>query len=225
VKKENILVIGDLHCPFDQPGYLDFCLKQQEEFQCGTIIFIGDIADFHYSSFHQSEPNTYGPDQELDLAYQRLADWQRAFPVARITYGNHDLIPYRKGFAGGLAKRTMKTWRELFNAPRGWQFAEKFIIDDVLYTHGVNAALARMTGSRMSVVQGHLHTQQYVYWNQSERDRLFAMQVGCGIDSESWAFNYGKQFVKRPVLGCGVVLDKGQVPCVLPFHIKQTTKR
>jgi hypothetical protein len=221
----NILVIGDLHAPFIKSGYFEFCLEQQQAFDCGTVIFIGDIADFHSSSFHQSESQAYGPDIELSLAHAELEKWYEAFPVARITYGNHDLIPYRKGFAGGLAQRTMRTWRDLFNAPRGWTFAEKFIIDDVLYTHGINAALARMTQARISVVQGHLHSQQYVQWSQSEVDRLFAMQVGCGIDADNWAFNYGKGFAKKPIMGCGVVLDRGRVPIVLPYHIKETKKR
>jgi hypothetical protein len=46
------------------------------------------------------------------------------------------------------------------------------------------------------------------------------MQVGCGIDNDAYAFHYGRQFPKKPVLGCGVVLDKGRVPLVIPYHKK-----
>ena len=44
---------------------------------------------------------------------------------------------------------------------------------------------------------------------------LFAMQVGCGIDDESFAFGYAKNFNKKPVISCGVVLNKGTLPMVI----------
>ena len=215
--KKNVLVIGDLHLPFCMPGYLEWCQEQQQLWDCGTVIFIGDLADFHYASFHNIEHNALGGATEYEKMLEELGRWTTAFPVAKVTVGNHDLIPFRKGFAGGLTERMMKSWRQLFNAPKGWDFAEKFIIDGVLYTHGTSAAIPRMVNSRISVVQGHLHSQQYVNWSQSEINRLFAMQVGCGIDNDSYAFVYGKSFVKKPVLGCGVVLDSGQIPIVVPF--------
>jgi len=219
--KNNVLIIGDLHHPFTVPGYLEFVLETQNTFNAGTVIFIGDIADFHYSSFHPIEPEALGCETEYEKMLQALKPWQEAFPVARITYGNHDLIPYRKGYAGGLSTRMMKSWRDLFNAPKDWTFGERFIINDVMYIHGTNSAIPRMVQARISVVQGHLHSQQYVHWSQSEINRLFAMQVGCGIDADSWAFNYGKSFPKKPVLGCGVVLDSGRVPLVIPYHQKK----
>jgi len=220
MNKDNIIVIGDLHHPFTVPGYLDFILATQKQYDCGTVIFIGDIADFHYSSFHPIEPEALGCDTEYEKMLQDLKPWQEAFPTARITYGNHDLIPYRKGYAGGLSSRMMKSWRDLFNAPKGWTFGERFIINNVLYHHGTNGAIPRMLQSRISVVQGHLHSCHYIHWSQSEVDRLFAMQVGCGIDNDAYAFHYGRQFPKKPVLGCGVVLDKGRVPLVIPYHKK-----
>lgn len=63
---DNVLIIGDLHCPFDLNEYLRFCREQQEKFDCGTVVFIGDIVDNHYSSFHTSELDTVGPNQEFD---------------------------------------------------------------------------------------------------------------------------------------------------------------
>jgi len=216
----NVLIIGDLHAPFTNKEYLEFCQKQYYKFNCNQVVFIGDIADFHYSSFHPIEPEALGCDTEYEQVLTSLLPWQKAFPNAKVTYGNHDLIPMRKSKANGLSPRMLKGWNTLFNAPSTWEFAEKFIIDDVLYTHGTNAALARMTLSRISVVQGHLHSLQYVQWSQSEVNRLFAMQVGCGIDNDSYAFVYGKSFPKKPILGCGVVLDNGRLPIVVPMHVK-----
>lgn len=217
-KPNNVLVIGDLHLPFTVHGYFEFCKAQYRKWKCNHVVFIGDIADFHYSSFHSIEPASMGCDTEYQQMLKELAKWQKAFPVAKITYGNHDLIPFRKGVSSGLSLSMMKDWQDLFNAPDTWEFAEKFIIDDVMYTHGTNAAIPRMTQSRISVIQGHLHSNQYVHWSQSEINRLFAMQVGCGIDNDKYAFHYGKSFTKKPVLGCAVVLENGTIPIVIPMN-------
>jgi hypothetical protein len=33
------------------------------------------------------------------------------------------------------------------------------------------------------------------------------MAVGCGIDKNAYAFEYGRDFKKRPILGCGIVFS------------------
>ena len=43
---KNVLIIGDLHCPFVVDGYLEFCKKVQDDFDCGTVIFAGTLGIF-----------------------------------------------------------------------------------------------------------------------------------------------------------------------------------
>ena len=57
----------------------------------------------------------------------------------------------------------------------------------------------------MSTVQGHLHTQCYVEWAVGQNFKVFGMQVGCGIDHESYAMAYAKAG-KKPAIACGVVI-------------------
>lgn len=213
--KNNILVIGDVHAPFTHKEYLQFCRHQQEVFDCGQVIFIGDIVDFHYSSFHNTDPDGLSAGDEAEEAQQQLEEWYQMFPKATVTVGNHDLIMYRKMFASGLSRIYARTWNEMFHAPKGWNFVDKIIINNVMYTHGVSNALKRMKESRISVVQGHLHSLQYIQRSQSEVNNLFAMQVGCGIDDEAFAFAYNKAFNAKPIMGCAVVLNKGTLPIVI----------
>lgn len=56
-------------------------------------------------------------------------------------------------------------------------------------------------------VQGHSHSEAGVWYTQVENHRIFGMNVGCGLDADLLQFNYGKKFNKKPVLGCGVVID------------------
>ena len=57
----------------------------------------------------------------------------------------------------------------------------------------------------MNTVQGHLHTQCYTQHFVGQNFKVFGMQVGCGIDHDSYAMAYAKRG-KKPAIACGVVL-------------------
>lgn len=44
------------------------------------------------------------------------------------------------------------------------------------------------------------------------------MQVGCGIDRNSYAMAYGKNFPK-PFISCAVVLNDGKTPILEPMEL------
>ena len=131
----NVLVIGDLHAPFTLEGYLEFCQGIYKKYQCTDTVLIGDLTDQHYSSYHEGDPDGHSAGKELDLAKSQIAAWYKAFPVAKVCIGNHDLIPNRKAMTSGVSKSWIRTIGEVLETPN-WEYAEDFIIDDVLYTHG-----------------------------------------------------------------------------------------
>ena len=145
-RERRILVIGDIHAPFTLPEYLDFCKEMYARHNCNQVIFIGDIIDNHYSSFHATDPDGMGGGDELDLAI------------------------------------------------------------NVQYVHGEGGtARTKCKNDMMSTVQGHIHTQAYTEWQVGKNFKVFGMQVGCGIDSKSYAAAYAKNF-KKQAIGCGVVI-------------------
>ena len=40
--QNRVLVIGDLHCPFDLDAYFDHCVKAYNDFNCNKVVFIGE---------------------------------------------------------------------------------------------------------------------------------------------------------------------------------------
>jgi len=215
----NILVIGDLHEPFCLKGYLEFCKEQYEKYNCTQVVFIGDIIDNHYSSYHETDPDGMGGGHELALAIEKVAEWVKAFPNAKVCIGNHDRLIMRKAFSGGIPKAWIRDYQEVLNAP-GWEFGEAFVIDGVQYIHGEGGtARTKSKKDMMSTVQGHLHTQFYNEYTVGRNFKVFGMQVGCGIDHVAYAMAYAKNYGK-PAIGCGVVLDHGN----LPINILATLK-
>ena len=94
----------------------------------------------------------------------------------------------------------------------GWNFVEEIEIHDVCYNHGkVGTAKTRMKNKLQSQVQGHLHAKCYTDWSVRAKHKVFGLQVGCGVDRDSYAMSYGKIF-KKPVIACTVVSNKGTLP-------------
>ena len=80
------------------------------------------------------------------------------------------------------------------------------------YIHGeAGTARTKCRADMMNTVQGHLHTQCYTENYVGAKYRIFGMQVGCGIDHESYAMAYAKAG-KKPAIACGVILNNGKTP-------------
>lgn len=209
---DNILVIGDLHAPFLREDYLVFCRDLQEKFNCGTVVQIGDLVDGHAWSYHESDPDGMSVGDELESAINQLRGFWAMFPEGVCTLGNHDNLIMRKAFSSGLSRRFIRDFADIIEAPKTWKFVDEVVINDILFTHGTgsngnDAAFSRAMNERMPVVMGHIHSQTYVKFTQSNRDQIWAMQVGWGGDKNKYAFEYGKTHMKKPIVSAGVIYN------------------
>lgn len=206
-KKDNILVIGDLHEPFSLKGYLDFCKEQYDKYNCNKVIFIGDIIDNHYSSYHETDADGMGGKDELDLAIDRISKWYEVFPKATVIIGNHDRMIMRKAQTSAIPKAWIKNYKDVLNTPQ-WDFVDRTVVGDIQFIHGeAGEARSKCTADLMSTVQGHLHTKAYTEWFVGANFKVFGSQVGCGIDHDSYAMSYAKRG-KKPAVGCMVILNE-----------------
>jgi predicted phosphodiesterase len=220
----NIGIIGDTHEPFCHPGYLNFCQEVFDRFACNTIVHIGDEVDNHALSYHDHDPDGMGASKEAELAQKAMERWYKVFPEVKVCVGNHSALPFRKAMTHGIPKRFLKTYEEIWSAPKGWKWELQWEIDNVLYEHGTGSSGAnghrnRAVANRQSTVIGHSHSFGGVSYMASRNDIIFGMNVGCGIDTDAYAMAYGKQFPKKPTLGCGVVLDGGKIAIFVPMDL------
>jgi hypothetical protein len=210
-KGGGVLEIGDLHEPFCLDDYLDFCIEQKNRYKCDKIVFLGDVIDNHYASYHETDPDGLSAVDELNIAIERIQKWRDAFPEAVVIIGNHDRLVMRKAFTAGISKKWIKSYKEVLETPN-WEFKEEHILNDVLYVHGEGGgAIARAKADLISTVQGHRHTEAYTNFVVGKNFKIFGKQVGCGIDKDSYAMAYAKAG-KKPAIGVGVTLDYGRLP-------------
>jgi predicted phosphodiesterase len=207
----RIGIVGDLHLPFDHPGYLHFCMDTFDQWQVDHVHFIGDVVEHHRLSQWEDNPEGHSAEREAELAQECVDRWTKVWPEATVSIGNHDNRHYRKARSVGVPDRYVKTYKDVWNTPK-WDWQDNHIHDGVLYEHGTgssgkNAAINRAVNKRSSVVIGHTHAWGGVTYHSNETSRIFALNVGCGIDITAYCFAYGASMPNRPTLGCGVVLD------------------
>lgn len=205
---ENTLIISDLHIPFENEIYLHHCIDIKRKYKCKRIVFIGDIQDAHASSYHETNPDGYSAGEEISLVKLRLKEWKKAFKEAYVVIGNHDAIPLRKAFSSGVSRNWIKTFNEVYDTP-DWKYALEWNFDNIKFIHGLGGGslLNTILNNRMNVVEGHFHTKFEIIYNASEKDLLWGMIVGCGIDIKKYSFEYARFNIKRPIIGCGVIVD------------------
>lgn len=106
------------------------------------------------------------------------------------------------------------------NAPDGWKWASRHVIDDVMYIHGdagksgFTAHINYMKAFKRSMVIGHIHS----YAGVNYEGRHFGMNAGCLIDVEAYCFKYAKHMPISVNLGCGVIKN-GVEAHFIPMHI------
>lgn len=223
----NVLVIGDTHIPFEHPGYLSFCKRIEKAFKCTQVVHIGDLVDNHAISYHDHDPDGYSPAAEIKESKRRLQKWFTAFPKVMLCRGNHDRLVDRKSKTVGLPSEVFRPFRSIWGLPNGWKDDFEFIIGGVKYLHGTgySGTLAHVQAAydnRMSCVIGHLHSVVGVEYLANSRDIIFGMSVGCGINRKAYAFEYGREHKRKPILSCGVVeyTKHGVNARVIPMELK-----
>jgi len=206
-------IIGDTHLPFELDGYLEFCQETFDTYDVDTVIHIGDMFDNHSLSFHDSEPMLHNVMGEYESALERAQGWYEAFPRATLIVGNHDRIPARQLRKMGMEPSIfMRPLEELFGMPEGWTVADSVVIDDVLYHHGETAGgingFRKDAETRMRcTVSGHNHSNAGISATATDQELVWGLAVGCGVNHEHMAFAYGKNFAKKPIVSCGVVIE------------------
>jgi hypothetical protein len=166
----------------------------------------------HAISDHDTDPDQPGAGAEFDSAIKSLRKWYEAFPRAKVCIGNHSARWYRRALKAGLPERVIKGYREVLEAPTGWIWERRWVIDGVLYVHGNTsgrmAVINRALREGISTVAGHTHCHAGVLYQMSQlRGLIFALNTGCGIDEKARAFRYAADTPDRPTIGCGVVIS------------------
>lgn len=222
---QRILLISDMHAPFQHPDTIKFLEALKNKYTPTRVICLGDEIDQHNMSFHDSDPNLPGPADELLMAIAALQPVYKLFPEMDVLDSNHGSMLYRKGKHHGIARKFLREYGEVIDAPKGWKWHHELIIDlpsgnKCFFHHGLSKDVMKIVMLRgLCVVQGHYHTEFCIGYIGNPAHLLWGMNIGCLIDKQSLAFAYDNANVGRPVIGTGGIID-GQ-PRLFPMLLNR----
>jgi hypothetical protein len=138
--------------------------------------------------------------EELQAAIDTLKGWHDAFPGALVCSGNHDVLPNRKAFTGGMSSRWVKELKDVLETP-SWNFKPYHEIGEWFFSHGMGQLVhTRAADMNKHCVAGHIHSK----FEANYYDGNWSIFAGALVDDDSYAMAYGK-WSKKTKLGCVVV--------------------
>jgi len=219
---KRILVISDMHLPYQHKDAIKFLAEIKKEFKPDRVINIGDLLDFHAISMHTHDPDLASAGHELTMARKYVRELESIYPQVTEVDSNHSSLVYRRAIKYGMSREFLKDYGD-FLGTKKWNWVDDLTItmsngQRCFFTHGRSADVLKVSQTMgMSAVQGHYHTKFLIsYWANPD-NLFFSMNVGCMINQKSMAFHYAKNFKTRFILGCGIILDG--IPRLLPMVI------
>jgi predicted phosphodiesterase len=213
MKKQTIMLFGDLHLPYHHKEAFDFLEAVKKKYKPTQIVCLGDLVDNHAISYHESNPDLFSAGDELRLATEYVQVLADIFPKLVILQGNHDRLGVRKARTVGLPSRFIRDNSEVFNMPKDWEWKFEHFIDmsddrKLWLRHNLRKdALEVAKYHDVCFAQGHYHESFVVESYQDKHQNVFGATIGCLVDDTSLAMEYNKANLKRPQLGCMIIQD------------------
>lgn len=223
-----LLVIPDLHTPLEHPDAFNFIKLVAKTHKPQEIISLGDECDQHaLSSKYAHDPDGDSAGAEMHRAVEHLLPWYKLFPKVKVCTSNHGTRAYKTAMAAGLPNVFLRDLKKVLEAPRGWQWADKWIVDNIHFQHGegysgktaaVNSAIDNME----STVIGHLHSHAGIHYHATREKMIWGFNSGCLIDISAYVFAYGKNSRYKPTLGCGII--RYGIPYFIPMQLDKRNR-
>lgn len=193
----NILLISDLHIPYQDNDAISLTFDYGIREGINTVFINGDLMDFHHLSRFQKDPRKRSVKYEFDAAKAFLRALRSAFPKAFIYWlkGNH-CVRYEHWL---MTKAYEIFDDEYYHLEQRLRLSEErvHIIDDktlvkagkLAITHGhhvmrgffspVNSARGAWMKTKQSVIIGHVHKVSSHTENNLDGDTFGTWSTGC----------------------------------------------
>jgi predicted phosphodiesterase len=228
---KSILVLSDCHFPYQKKEYFSWIKKLKEKIKPTMVLMIGDLIDAHSISQHLHSPELKNIKYELEEARSCIKKLRKIFNCPMpIIWGNHDIRIQKLAEKSSIPNSFIKDINEILGINPSWKWTwhNKLILNlpnknKVFFTHHFKSnVLASAKELGLSLVVGHQHTKASIELFSHPLALNFAMCVGSSIEPNHEAFKYGKNFIKRPIISCGSIINS--IPQLRPMFLNKDGK-
>lgn len=204
IRNGTVLIGSDFHI---WPGEASTCLRAFKKFVAdikpSAVILNGDVMDFPRISRHpQNWESAPDPQEEIEAAQDHLNDIEQACKrgAQKIwTLGNHDArfelmiasqAPQYRGVKGVHLSDHFATWQKAMSCFINEGIEGGATMVKHRWKGGMNATRANTLNAGVSMVTGHLHSQNVRPLSDYRRHDRYGVDTGCVADKEHRAFTY-----------------------------------
>ena len=219
----SVLVISDLHAPWQHPDSLEFLKAIKKQIKPDFVLNVGDECDAHALSMWESDPDLPSAGDELKMAKKVMHDLEKIFPEMTLLHSNHSSLIYRRALKHGMPRAYLRNYNEFLEVGPGWKWVDDltFKLSDgskVFATHGVSASGLKLSMQQgCHTIQGHFHSRAAIEYFSNPSQLVWSLQVGCLTKQSSLAFQYARNFRMRFIISTGAVIN-GQ-PVIYPMQL------
>ena len=227
MNNKRLLILSDTHFPYQHQNYFEWIKKIKDKVNPTQVIHIGDLVDFHSISQHLHSAELPNIKFEIKDAIKCIKKLRKIFPTPMpILWGNHDIRIQRIAEKSLIPNSFLKDINDILEIDKKWKWTwhDKLIVDlpnktKVFFTHHFKSnVISSAKELGMSYVSGHQHTLSQLTLISSPLALNFAMCVGSSINPKSEAFKYGKNFIKRPIISVGAIINNQPVIYAMPLN-------
>ena len=224
---KRLLILSDTHFPYQHSNYFEWIKKIKEKVNPTQIIHIGDLVDFHAISQHLHSAELPNIKFEIKDAIKCIKKLRKIFPTPMpILLGNQDLRIQRLAEKSLIPNSFLKNINDILEIEKNWKWTwhDKLVVDlpnktKVFFTHHFKSnVVASSKELGMSLVVGHQHTLSQLTLISSPLALNFALCVGSSINPKHEAFKYQKNFIKRPIISIGAIINSQPVIYAMPLN-------
>ena len=200
----RIAAIPDTHFPFEDEIKLHNCITLISQLSPDAIIQVGDLRDQLSFSKYARNPSKmkFSPSEESTLARTKSCQmWEKIKKLNKKSKlfqmsGNHDERLSRKlqdkfpeaAFIG-------EQWTKAQMSFPGVETVEdEFILDNIMFMHGMRKAGEHAKYNQMNTITGHTHKGRIEYF-ANRHGPYWEMNCGWLGDKEAYPFSYKLQKV------------------------------
>ena len=223
---KRLLILSDTHFPYQHQNYFEWIKKIKDKVNPTQVIHIGDLVDFHSISQHLHSAELPNIKFEIKDAIKCIKKLRKIFPTPMpILWGNHDIRIQRIAEKSLIPNSFLKDINDILEIDKKWKWTwhDKLIVDlpnktKVFFTHHFKSnVISSAKELGMSYVSGHQHTLSQLTLISNPLALNFAMCVGSSINPKHEAFKYAKNFIKRPIISVGAIINNQPVIYAMPL--------
>lgn len=225
----KILVLPDIHVPYQCDTAVEAAMRVGEEFKPDEIVCLGDLLDCYTLSKYSRNTNRSGDlAAEIEQARDLLDEFKRRTGAKRATFieGNHEarirkFVLNKCPELANIKALRVDHMLELGNI--GWDFIPEhkfYQVNSVFFTHGeyanMHSAKKHIDEYRVTVIHGHTHRITSRYHRGLDK-------TICGYEMGFLgSFEVSAEFVKRANWqhGVGTVVMNGDDHWINCHHIQ-----